>query len=201
MPLVCRLRVVTGGVNLVGCAGALTMQSIIEILSSDVMILVHVAVTLCLLVFAVVTVIPLLGRQNALFRETAQLRDELRESDDRHRRAEQRLTDEQRRHRRLLSKIGDDIYEARPLEPGDFDTVRDIDAVSLTASRGVEHDFEHLPQIMLAEQPRLGDEPFRESVMDITAQHSELDGPLDDSINDESDPLTRALQISKAIRG
>ena len=44
-------------------------------------------------------------------------------------------------------------------------------------------------------------QPFRESVTDISVLHGELDGPLDDSINDESDPLTRALKISKAIRG
>lgn len=181
------------------------MQSIVELLSSDVMMLVHISVTLCLLIFAVVSVMFLISRQNAAYREIAQLRDELRDSGDRHRRAQQRLTDEQRRHRQLLSKIGDDIYDARPLEPGDFDSVRDIDAVNLNGVRNAESGFENPQRVMLSEQPIHVAEPelapFNGSVTNVGAQYEALEGPLDDSINDESDPLTRALQISKAIRG
>ncbi len=180
------------------------MQSIFELFSSNVMILAHVAVTLCLLGFVLVTVMPMMSRHNAIINEISRLRDDLRDSDDRHRRAEQRLIDEQRRHRQLLSKIGDDIYEVCPLQPEDFDTVRDIDT-NLKALRDEEPDLESVPQVMLSEQPSMMTaehefQPFRESVTDISVLHGELDGPLDDSINDESDPLTRALKISKAIR-
>lgn len=159
-----------------------------------------------LLIFGLVFSAQMVSRQRRLWRENVDLRDEINCMRERREESLKRLTDEQGRHRKLLSKIGDDIYDVHPLLPADFDCVRQLGSskplrVSLDASHADDlmppqssNDSRYLEKGSTAE-PAL----ISATVSDISGQHMDLEGPVDDSIDDDSDPLTRALKISKAI--
>lgn len=162
--------------------------------------------TFGLLIFALVFSAQVISRQRRLWRENTDLKDEINCMQQRREEAIKRLTDEQARHRKLLSKIGDDIYDVHPLLPEDFDCVRQLDSpdtlrVRVDTSEAAEplppqssNDSRYADKVAFSETVQVS-----ATVSDISGHHIDLEGPIDDSIDDESDPLTRALKISKAI--
>ncbi len=184
------------------------MQILYGFLSSDTWLVMQFVAIFGLVVFAFVFSAQVQTQQRILARENEELRNEVDGLTVRREQAVRRLADEQDRHRNLLAKIGDDIYDVHPLTPEDFDSVSKRDnsqpvRVSLDLSNSDE---------MMAPQPS-NDSRFAQTdprpeptlmlatVSDISGHKLELEGPVDDRTDADSDPLTRALKISKAIRG
>lgn len=173
------------------------MQVLHVFATSTIGVFLHVALTVALFALVVWTVRKTASDQQNLIRENALLDREVGDLTDRL----TRLSDGQRQHHEVLCKIGDHIEDIAALVPQDFDSLRCQQAV-------VEGDG---PIIYLDELADTGDHDTHEDriepdllmpvsavVADIAGQRAVRNAPLDDKPKDESDPLTRALHLSKS---
>ncbi len=174
------------------------MQVLHVFATSTIGVFLHVALTLALFGVVVWTMRRTARNQQNLIRENALLEREINDLSDQL----TRLYNGQRQHHEVLCKIGDHIEDVVALVPEDFDSLRCQQA-------GVGGDE---PIINLHELANTSDYDSTDSeriepdlllhgsalVSDVSGQSALRNAPLDDSTNDESDPLTRALHLSKS---
>lgn len=176
------------------------MQILIQFITNDIVLISQAVLSLVLLVVLVWSVRRSGRRERQLAGEVAQLQRQMSELYDK----TDRLQGDLNRHRELLRKIGDHVQEATVLMPEDFEVVRhsaglidsgelyiDLDSISVNgADFTLDNDIEAEriePELIL---------PVSSFVSDVSPE-SALNGSEYDVANDETDPLTRALQRSK----
>lgn len=175
------------------------MQILSAFATSQTLVQWHLGLTIVLLVAVVSTVILANHRQKKLRQENRRL---LRDIDEMQSRMGQNFRPDDLRSRDFIDEH--DHYEeprfdhnrAPEIFAVDGEPVIDFGAIEAADAPRLSPDSAYLPRDVEYVDPDFL-VPLSAAVTNISTQDSDLDGPIGDSINDESDPLTRALQISK----